>query len=219
MRKIWSALAVIAALVAAPAAVAQPEIHNTDEEVVVVHVHRDRGMDAFLRGDFATAEVEFKKNFRCYRRVEMLRYAALESLLWGSVTQLNLGATAPVIYAQNQETIEEPQTTCEARDWQLYMIAMSQIQQGNIIDARYNLDRVTQLGHDPYLFDAYFRLGLIDILQGDTRRANTQLTRLNRVLRGCRNRSVGCEYIAEVEASVDYLRSAIRQAEQGTSLN
>jgi hypothetical protein len=46
--------------------------HDDEQQVILVEAwRRDRALDAFLRGDFATAEVEFRKNVQCIRRNEL----------------------------------------------------------------------------------------------------------------------------------------------------
>jgi hypothetical protein len=222
MKLLW-----ILALCAIHVASAADTQEVTDEVVVVGR--RDRAMDAFMRGDFVTAEKEFKDNFRCIRRAEMLKDFALEQGVVDAQRATTLGApahavgdagapqvyNAPVIYNAPLRPDQIVERTCSSPDWQLYMIGLTQIQLGNLVEARKSLRRATQRSQDLLLFDADFRLGLLELLDGRIEPAERRLKRLDSMRRTCDKRGIRCVVHADLEAAIAYLRAAIGDARRG----
>lgn len=201
---------------AAPAA--QPD------ETIVVTGRRDRALDAFLRGDFVTAEEEFRNNLRCIQRVDRQREASIEQAVSDSITASMLASVGaggeplslmqsaghpPQIYNTPANVHRIAERTCHSPEWQLYMVGLSQIQQGELTDARHSLTLASR-SRDELMFDAHFRIGLIDLMNGDVDRAERSLLRLNALQRNCDMRGARCEVHAELDAATSYLRSAIR---------
>ena len=196
------------------AAAASTAVQGEEQQVVVVEAwRRDRALDAFLRGDFATAEVEFQKNVRCIRRSELqleysLRQASIE--MYRASSLMN----APNIRNLPQRPEEIRERTCFAKEWQLYMIGLSQIQLGRFADAKKSLRTVTRLSKEDLLFDAHYRVGLLELLDGDVESADRRLAHLISMNRSCQARR-RCEVGADLEAATAYLTRAVADARQG----
>jgi hypothetical protein len=194
---------------------------NDEQQVVVVEAwRRDRALDAFLRGDFATAEVEFKKNVRCIRRNEMqLDYALRQGMI--DLARANFPNAAGVAYAPpnihnlplRPDQITE--RTCYNKEWQLYMIGLSQIQLGRFAEAKKSLYSVTRMSKEDLLFDAHYRVGLLELLEGDVENANRRLAHLTKMQRSCQARGSRCEVSADLELATSYLTRAVANARQG----
>jgi hypothetical protein len=222
MNRLW--ILALCAISAANAAGTQ----EVTEEVVVVG-RRDRAMDAFMRGDFVTAEKEFKDNFRCIRREEMLQDFSLEQGVTDAQRATTLGApqnaigdagapqvyNSPVLYNAPLRPEQIAERTCSSPEWQLYMIGLSQIQLGHLADAKKSLDRATQRSQDLLLFDADFRVGLLELLDGRIERAERRLKRLDRMRRTCDKRGMRCEVHADLDAAIAYLGKSIGDARRG----
>ena len=95
------------------AATAGASASTQDEEqqqIVVEAWRRDRALDAFLSGDFATAEVEFRKNKACIRRVALQQEAAFrEGLVEADRSSMRSATADPGIHnlPQNPDQIRE----------------------------------------------------------------------------------------------------------------
>jgi tetratricopeptide (TPR) repeat protein len=197
--------------------------HDDEQQVVVVEAwRRDRALDAFLRGDFATAEVEFKKNVRCIRRNELqLEYALRQGMI--DLARANFPNAAGVAYAPpnihnlplRPDQITE--RTCYNKEWQLYMIGLSQIQLGRFAEAKKSLSSVMRMSKEDLLFDAHYRVGLLELLEGDVEGANRRLTHLTKMERSCRARGTRCEVHADLEAATSYLSRAVAHARHGVN--
>jgi hypothetical protein len=181
-----------------------------EQQVVLIEAwRRDRALDAFLRGDFATAEVEFRKNERCIRRAELALDAALRDA--GS---FYLG-TGPNIYNLPMRPEQIAERTCHSKEWQLYMIGLSQIQLGRFAEAKKSLSTAAWMSKEDLLFDAHYRVGLLELLEGDVEGANRRLKRLVRMQRSCEARGAGCEVGADLESATNYLKHAVAAARNG----
>ncbi len=188
-----------------------------DEPVIYVEAwRRDRALDAFLRGDFATAEVEFGKNLRCIRRIEL----ALEaSLRLGIVDSERAGVRRePPVTNLPQRAEEIAERTCYGKQWQHYMIGLSQIQLGRFDEAKESLYKVIRMSKDDLMFDAHYRVGLLELLDGDVDRADRQVAYLTRLQRSCRARGANgarCEINADLEVATAHLARAVADARHG----
>ena len=189
--------------------------------VLVEAWRRDRAMDAFLRGDFATAEIEFGKNVRCIRRNELQFDASILQAV-SAATNARLSPNGPGLGDVNVPTIhnlpqrgeEIAERTCYSKQWQLYMIGLSQIQLGRFADAKKTLYTVAWMSKEDLLFDVHYRIGLLELLDGNIDRANRRLVHLARMQRSCRVRPK-CEVDADLSAATAYLTSAVADARQG----
>jgi tetratricopeptide (TPR) repeat protein len=196
------------------AAASQVSGHDDEQQVVLVEAwRRDRALDAFLRGDFATAEVEFKKNVRCIRRVELqLDYALRQAIIDAGRNFAAGVAYGPRIHNLPQRPDEITERTCYSKEWQLYMIGLSQIQLGRFDEAKKSLYSVMRLSKEDLLFDAHYRVGLLELLEGDVESADRRLTHLTRMERRCLARGSRCEVHADLEAATSYLSRAVADA-------
>jgi hypothetical protein len=134
-------------------AVGSPAMAPDDEQqVVVVEAwRRDRALDAFLRGDFATAEIEFKKNVNCIRRVAL----QMDSAVRESLNEVDRAAFPRVgpSYGPNIHNLplrpdQIVERTCYNKEWQLYMIGLSQIQLGRFDEAKKSLYSVMRMSKE-----------------------------------------------------------------------
>ena len=229
-----AATALLAAPLAAPAVAQDAEDEEEDVIIILGPGKRDKAMDAYLKGDYATAEVEFELNLKCAERVEMLEEFAIEQSYSDAVAAEAGGGQAPSgfgddggikIYDTPQETAgfyganprnpdEIKERTCEEPAWQLYMIALSQIQLGKLAEAKANLYRVIALSRNPYFFDAHYRIALLELLDGNIDKAEKRQKTLI-VLQGrCHRRGERCDFREEIDEDVAYLEVAIARAKE-----
>jgi hypothetical protein len=174
---------------------------------------RDRALDAFLRGDFATAEVEFRKNEQCIRRVELQIDGAIRQGLVEQDRTTGPQGNGPGIHNLPLRPEQIRERTCHSKQWQLYMIGLSQIQLGRFEDAKKSLYSVTRMSKEDLLFDAHFRVGLLELLEGDIEKADRRLSHLAGMQRSCRARS--CEVDADLTVATTYLTNAVAAARHG----
>jgi hypothetical protein len=202
-----------------PAADAPSASADDDEQqVVLVEAwRRDRALDAFLRGDFVTAEVEFKKNVRCIRRNELqLQYAFWQADPTRASFPGGAGAgNAPNIYNLPLRPDEIAERTCHSKEWQLYMIGLSQIQLGRFAEAKKSLYSVMRMSKEDLLYDAHYRVGLLELLEGDVESANRRLAHLTKMQRSCQARGSRCEVSADLELATSYLSRVVANARHG----
>ena len=230
-------LSLLAATLVAPAAFAQDADPDApaviEDEVIVEGVRRgaDDAMAAWLRGDYATAEIEFEKNFSRLKRFESIRRSAIEQNASDAIGgEINLGAgTGSGASAQGADAGGEPAGTSlvytnqrfkpgdddpnlisSGNDLggQLYMAGMSELQLGKYAEAKESFERA--LFFNETLHDARLRLGLLAVQEGDMKEANKQLAKLEKGLRGCKSR---CERFGDREI----LENGIAQLKQFTS--
>jgi tetratricopeptide (TPR) repeat protein len=217
---------------ATPAAAAAPSAEApsaVEDEVVVVQGYRDRAMSAFLRGEFEVAEREFAANLSCIQRVETLRTFAFEqsrvneqmadnnaaigaSLAAGTAAPTALPATGYGIHERRERV---PERTCESPYWQHYMMGMSQIGLGRLDEAKATLYRVVNEANNQYFFDAHYRVGLLELLDGNIDLAERRLTHLRRMQRLCNRRGDSCEIRGELEHAIAQLDYSIGAARRG----
>ncbi len=208
------------------------ENENPDERVLdtveVLGIQNDAAMAAFRAGDFETAEVEFLDNAMCALRRERNVFNSIQSAQNNS-TRADLfasananvdsgassrGATAgsgaqsatgvaalDSVAARNiQSTYDR---TCEKRARQLYFAGLSQIQLGKTNEALRNFERATT--DSKILYDAHYKIALIKLLNGDTKTAQSELKKIEGILKRCRD----CEAKQEIVERRDHLKMAI----------
>ena len=71
------------------------------------------------------------------------------------------------------------------RGRQLYFAGLSQIQLGKTNEALRNFERAT--ASSKILYDAHYKIGLIKLLTGDAKSAESELKKIEGILKRCRN--------------------------------
>lgn len=197
------------------------------DTVTVTAVQDDAAMAAFQAGDYVTAEVEFLDNAMCALRRERNLAASIENARIsadraetfanasggdsgatsqganaGSGTDIPTGVAASSgIAARNVQN--DFDRTCEARGRQLYFAGLSQIQLGKTDEALRTFERATSA--TKVLYDAHYRIALINLLQGDTQSAERELAKIEGILKRCRR----CEARQEIIDRRDHIRKAL----------
>lgn len=218
---------------AAPAVMAQEEAAESESEdrvldtVEVVGVQNDAAMAAFRAGDFETAEVEFLDNAMCALRrernirssVDTAQINAQRAEVFSGASGVDSGASSrganagagqstPTgvaatdgIAARNLRNTYD--RTCDARGRQLYFAGLSQIQLGKTNEALRSFEKATATSR--ILYDAHYKIGLIKLLTGDTSTAESELRKIEGILKRCRD----CEAKQEIVDRIDHLSKAI----------
>lgn len=219
--------------IAAPAVMAQEEAAESESEdrvldtVEVVGDQNDAAMAAFRAGDFETAEVEFLDNAMCALRrernirssVDTAQINAQRAEVFSGASGVDSGASSrganagagestPTgvaatdgIAARNLRNTYD--RTCDARARQLYFAGLSQIQLGKTSEALRSFEKATATSR--ILYDAHYKIGLIKLLTGDTRTAESELRKIEGILKRCRD----CEAKQEIVDRIDHLSKAI----------
>jgi hypothetical protein len=188
------------------------------QQIVVEAWRRDRALDAFLSGDFATAEVEFRKNKACIRRVALQQEAAFrEGLVEADRSSMRGAAADPGIHhlPQNPDQIRE--RTCHNKEWQIYMIGLSQIQLGQFAEAKKSLYSVMSLTKEDVFFDAHYRVALLELMDGNVEKANRRLAHLVDVQRRCDAKGARCVLHGDLDEATSYLAHAVASAQRERS--
>lgn len=216
------------------AALAQDTQAAVEDEVIAEgkRLGADDAMDAFLRGDYATAEIEFEENFSRLRRAQRLRETAIQQGASDAISaQVSEGAgigastpqtgqTArgtdifgtPTSYANNRVRKDDPDTISSGSDLgnQLYMAGLSEIQLGKLDEAKESFARALKLNET--LHDARFRLALLALQDGNTEEARDHLTHMEKALRNCHSR---CERLGNrevLETGISQLKGFLEAA-------
>lgn len=233
-KRFLSTIAIAAAMsLAAPIATAQDETAESESEdrvldtVEVVGVQNDAAMAAFRAGDFETAEIEFLDNAMCALRRERNVRASVDTAQInsqraevftnstttdsgassqganagaGQTTPTGVAATDGVAARNLRNTYDR---TCDAKARQLYFAGLSQIQLGKTNEALRSFEKATASSR--ILYDAHYKIGLIKLLTGDTRKAESELQKMEGILKRCRD----CEAKQEIVDRIDHLSKAI----------
>lgn len=190
--------------------------NDSDTVIVVEGFRRDRALDAFLRGDFAAAEIGFRDNWLCILREQRQLDAALRQLSGlASSPSPRLNQQAFMSLFMPQPTDEIRERTCFNEEWQFYMMGLSQIQLGKFAEAKKSLYRAAKSKED-LMFDAHYRIGLLELLEGNIDRADRRLSYLSKLQRSCHARGVRCEVQADLETATAFLKRAIANARHET---
>lgn len=224
--RIAGAAALLSACGAALAQDEVPEQHQADDVIIVEgEGSPNRAMNAFNAGDYATAEIEFEKNMRCALRRERNREAGLDQLQSGAIDRTvrsggasNGGGQAAAAVgpasasdasfrgvASSVGEAEEAfrVATCADRGFQIYMMAMSQLQLGKADEARRRFEQAVEVNEA--LYDAHYRLGLMKVLDDDPKGAAKHVKAIRRLSKQCR----GCGEQGEIDARVAQLDRAV----------
>ena len=198
----------------------------SDEVVSKGTIQTDPAMSAFRSGDFATAEIEFEKNAFCALRATRNFQSGVEAARDNSITA-NVAADAvgapQVSGGQGGVTItqatpslapqfnsssfknkdSETKRTCEDRGFQLYMKGLSQLKLGKTAEAKVSLARAANMRKN--LYDAHFRLSLLEYQDGNIDKANKQLKKLQKL----ESRFKKGDANKEIKAQIKYLRTLL----------
>jgi hypothetical protein len=226
--RLWTLLrgALATAIAAAPLASAQaaadaPANEGSDPVIVVEAFRRDKALDAFLSGDFAAAEAGFQENWKCIWRNQRLFESGVRQAMSDAIGgTLGTGRTymsqqSYLSMARNPDEIRE--RTCFNPEWQFYMMGLSQIQLGKFAEAKKSLYRAAEATSEELMFDAHYRIGLLELLDGNIENADRRLSYLSKLQRRCNNRGARCEIHADLDAATDYLKHAIVNARRGSA--
>lgn len=205
----------------------QNSIQNADvpdEVIATARKQTDPAMSAFLSGDYETAEIEFDKNAFCALRVERNFRSGVESARDESIRSTLAGnsntqaqptggpgagggagvASAPTNVIVNGINSSDFQTsnkrrTCEDRGFQIYMKGLSQLELGKMAEAKKTLAQATQVHR--HLYDAHFKLSLLEYQDGNLEDAKKELKKLKKIAQRCKR----CVAKPEIEGQVQYL--------------
>lgn len=214
-------------LIFAGASAAQ-DAEPVDEVISQGSIQTDPAMSAWNSGDFATAEVEFKRNAFCALRVERNFRSGVEGARDSTVRAdvgvdfdqaaagaggqggAPIGRTAPPptpsanIESSNfRNKDSETKRTCEDRGFQLYMMGMSQLKLGKTAEAKESLIRAAAMRKN--LYDAHFRLSLMEYQDGNIEKAHKQFKKLRKLESKCK----GCDAKDEIKAQIKYLKGLL----------
>lgn len=201
-----------------------------DEVIATATKQTDPAMSAFLAGDYETAEIEFDKNAFCALRVERnfragvenARDQSIRSDLAGNINTpaqptggpgagagVGLAASANTTPVQvNGVNSADFQTnnkrrTCENRGFQIYMKGLSQIELGKTAEAKKSLTQATKIHRT--LYDAHFKISLLEYQQGNLDEAKKELKKLQKIAARCKR----CTAKPEIEGQVKYLETLL----------
>lgn len=236
MKHFALSLTLLGAIIAFPtqsqAQDSDPANKAEEQDVIIVTGQKqtDPAMSAFLAGDFETAEIEFDRNAFCALRVARNFRAGLDSARddsiqvevagngnianqptggqGGVVTPPSATAAAPVSAFNSrdfQKSKSNTKRTCENRGFQIYMKGLSQLELGKIEDAKKTLYQATKVHRT--LYDAHFKLSLLEYQAGDLDKAKKELKRLRKISTKCRR----CEAKSEIESQIKYLDTLLNQ--------
>lgn len=223
--------AILTSLLVAVAAPSLAQDSEPMDEVIAKGTRQtDPAMTAFLSGDYETAEIEFERNAFCALRVERNFVAGVEGAR-DSAIRSNAGLDAvgqpnpsggpgggpvavptgsleaPTISLnssdfRNKES--ETTRTCEDRGYQIYMMGLSQMKLGKREEAKKTFERATKIHRT--LFDAHFRLSLMEYQDGDLEKAKKRFKSLKKIASRCKR----CAAKEEIEAQVAYLKTLLK---------
>ncbi len=219
---------VLASLYASPI-LAQNSEEAIDEVITEGTIRKDPAMSAYLSGDFATAEVEFERNAFCALRATRSFRSGIESARDSTIRadvgvdadvapQPSGGAggggfvapgaptTAPIARLNSEDfkiNDSETKRTCEDRGFQLYMAGLSELKLGKFDEAKESFTKAIRLRKT--IYDAYFRLALLEYQDGDLEKARKQFHRLQKLEAQCKR----CEFKKEMEEQVQYLQNIL----------
>jgi len=198
-----------------------------DEIISRGTIQTDPAMSAWNAGDYATAEVEFKRNALCALRaernfissVESARENATRSTVGSGVADTIGGSPAPGGGAGGNATTASPSTrlqsnnfknkfsetkrSCYNRGFQIYMTALSQLKLGKRSDAKASFKRAAAMRKD--LYDAHFRLGLLEYQDGNLDKSKKHFKKLKKL----ESRYKSGEANTEIKAQIKYLKNLL----------
>lgn len=225
MKKIFFIALLVSLMSSSPAFAQQQE----DEVVTFGTIRTDRAMSAFLAGDYEMAEIEFLKNARCALRATRNLEAGVESARDSTIrSEVTAGANTPPLpsgspgggpasvpsaptsapsasfkgnnFNKNESIAAR---TCDDRGFQLYMTGLSQIKLGKLEDAKKSFKSAIVLRKT--IYDAHFRLALLEYQDGNIDNAKKQFKKLQRLEAKCKE----CESKEDMQGQVQYLKNLL----------
>lgn len=213
-----------------PASDKQTQLTEVPDEIIVTsRKQSDPAMTAFLSGDYETAEIEFDKNAFCALRVERNFRSGVESArndsiradLAGNINApqqptggqggaggaISLAAPAAVqVTGINSSDLNKnsARRTCENRGFQVYMKGLSQLELGKTAEAKKTLSQATKIHRT--LYDAHFKLSLLEYQEGNLEEARKELKKLKKISAKCKR----CVAKPEIEGQVKYLDALLQ---------
>lgn len=202
--------------------------NDIEDEVVVTGTVRggDPAMGAFFSGDYATAKIEFGKNFRRLKRADMVEKSGISASASNSIlAEVRSGPTqvgadgggsnadmrqaAPNLSALAGRSQKSGEGILSGTDagFQIYMVAMSELQLREYDMAIRNFEKALSLNKG--LFDAHLRLGILYLRAGDKKSAQKQLKALSKFKKRCREI---CEEKIEIDNAHKLLTSILNRA-------
>lgn len=197
-----------------------------DEVIATARKQTDPAMSAFLSGDYETAEIEFDRNAFCALRVERNFRAGLDSAQENAIRANTAGdgnapqqptggqggagggitlsgPTAVSVNNLNSSSFKRSESakrrTCEDRGFQVYMKGLSQLELGKTAEAKKTLSQATKIHRT--LYDAHFKLSLLEYQEGNLDKAQKELKKLRKIAERCKR----CDAKPEIEGQVKYL--------------
>jgi len=233
LRTLFALSAALTFCLSAPASAQSNAQDNEPEDEVIATgtLQRDPAMSAFMAGDFVTAEIEFKRNAFCALRAERGFSSGVEAARESNLrTELTAGGnsapqpvdgqggagagagiTAPTAapsaglnFTDRQKDEDAQRRTCDERGFQLYMTGLSQLKLGKNKEAKESLTRAVVLRKS--IYDAHFRLGLLEFQDGNVKKAKQQYVKLRKLESKCKR----CEYRADITEQADYLEKLLK---------
>jgi len=194
---------------------------QSTDEVIAFGQKRggDPAMQAFLNGDYVTAEIEFQRNYDRIRRSSTLERdavdlsrtqasgAGLTSALTtsngqsGGIGTSNTPSSAILFGAgrfKNEEHDENTLTSGDDIGVQLYMKGLSQIQLKKYNEAYESLTKA--LKFNKTLYDAHLRLGILELRNGNKVAAKKHHTKLRKLWKRCNNH---CKHKVDMKETLD----------------
>lgn len=192
-----------------------------------------KGMNAFNRGDFATAEIEFEREFKSLKRqlsgLKNSVVAAQNNEFRAEIDTFNTSGASAAGASSGSQGSSPTSTTMGGQfkskrdqgrnilndgvvsdiDFALtkYMSGLSEIKLGKIAEAKSSLK--TAIHYDGGNHDARMRLGLIYVQESKMKKAGKQLKALNKIRKKCKAKS--CDDYELIKKSVVTLATAIIQ--------
>ena len=226
MKKLFVSFVSITVLLSSSSFAQDSEIE--DEVIARGSIQTDPAMSAFRAGDYATAEIEFERNAFCALRatrnfrsgVEAAQDSTVRSDVGtdidtpsgaaggpGGVTLGPTPSTPTPVARLNSSDFEKNETpekrTCEDRGFQIYMMGMSQLKLGKRAEAKEAFSRAVNMRKT--LYDAHFRLGLLEYQDGNIDKANKQF----KLLRKLESRCKGCDAKDEIRAQIQFMEKLL----------
>lgn len=207
-------------LAGAPLAVADeaPEGSSADAERVLPEVEVRgfglrswvRGLDAYQRGDFALAEQEFKVTRNVTSSAVLSSSFADSGFSGGGLTGFLNEAPLSLLGTSDEipSSLTASSLNFDSRDQHAvvsYAVGASLIKQGKYAEAKSYFS--SAVGYDPNYHDARLRLGLIALIEGDTKEAERRLKQLKRYCD-----ALDCTGTDELSVSVQTLSAALDNA-------
>lgn len=200
-----------------------------DEVIALGTRQTDPAMSAFRSGDYATAEIEFKRNAFCALRATRNFRSGIEAAQdttiradvgtdfdtapgsaggLGNTPGPAVSAPTPSVNLNSSDfkrNESENKRTCEDRGFQIYMMGMSQLKLGKREEAKEAFSRAVKMRKT--LFDAHFRLGLMEYQEGDLEAANSHFEKIKKIEARCKNR---CDAKDEIRSQIEFMEKLFR---------